>query len=131
MARERVDTFPGSGVYREDFTIAHGVTIENAVGGNGNDTITGNDAPNIMTGGGGSDTFVFNRHFNKDIITDFNTAVDLIRIDHTLFANFAAVQAHEADGGHGNTVITYDANDTITLQGVRVSQLHASDFQFV
>ena len=117
------------------FTIAHGVngidsTIENAVGGVGNDTIMGNDARNVLTGGGGLDTFVFHANFNRDVITDFNTSTDVIRIDRNLFANFAAVQAHAANDGYGNTVITYDANDTITLQGVRVAQLHSSDFQF-
>ncbi|QHP71265.1 hypothetical protein EI171_30640 [Bradyrhizobium sp. LCT2] len=42
---------------------------------------------------------------------------------NTLFANFAAVQTHAAnDGaGHGNTVITDDANDTITLRGVALT----------
>jgi hypothetical protein len=34
------------------------------------------------------------------------------------------------DDGHGNTVITLDAHDTITLSGVVKAQLHASDFHF-
>lgn len=38
------------------FTIANGVTIENAIGGNSNDTITGNEADNQLTGGEGNDT---------------------------------------------------------------------------
>jgi serralysin len=38
------------------FTIANGVTIENAVGGNGNDALTGNEAANTLSGGLGSDT---------------------------------------------------------------------------
>ncbi|HEV7658559.1 MAG TPA: M10 family metallopeptidase C-terminal domain-containing protein, partial [Allosphingosinicella sp.] len=37
------------------FTIASGVTIENATGGSGNDVLIGNAAANILTGGGGSD----------------------------------------------------------------------------
>lgn len=37
------------------FTIANGVTIENAAGGNGDDHLTGNDIGNILTGGGGDD----------------------------------------------------------------------------
>ncbi|WP_206732836.1 hypothetical protein [Bradyrhizobium zhanjiangense] len=47
--------------------------------------------------------------------TDFKANVDHIQIDDTLFANFAAVQAHAASDGHGNTVISYGANDTSTL----------------
>ena len=37
------------------FTIAHGVVIENAIGGAGNDTLIGNDADNVLTGGPGAD----------------------------------------------------------------------------
>ena len=38
------------------FTIANGVTIENATGGAGNDVITGNDLGNRLEGGRGDDT---------------------------------------------------------------------------
>ncbi|HEY5711884.1 MAG TPA: M10 family metallopeptidase C-terminal domain-containing protein, partial [Allosphingosinicella sp.] len=37
------------------FTIANGVTIENATGGSGNDTINGNSVDNILNGGAGMD----------------------------------------------------------------------------
>jgi len=37
------------------FTIAHGVVIENAIGGSGNDTIIGNGANNVITPGAGDD----------------------------------------------------------------------------
>jgi Ca2+-binding RTX toxin-like protein len=38
------------------YTVANGVTIENALGGRAGDGITGNDADNRLTGGGGADT---------------------------------------------------------------------------
>ncbi|MEP2757780.1 MAG: M10 family metallopeptidase C-terminal domain-containing protein [Hyphomicrobiales bacterium] len=41
------------------FTIANGVTIENAIGGSGADTFTGNSVNNAIDGGGGSDTVIF------------------------------------------------------------------------
>ena len=37
------------------FTIAHGVTVENAVGGNQDDILVGNEAANILRGGAGDD----------------------------------------------------------------------------
>src|SRR3546814_7752651 len=37
------------------FTIANAVTIENAVGGSGNDTMTGHEASNVLSGGVGND----------------------------------------------------------------------------
>lgn len=41
----------------ENIAIAYGVTIENATGGSGNDTIYGNDANNVLLGGAGNDSF--------------------------------------------------------------------------
>ena len=38
------------------FTIANGVTIENARSGSGNDMLTGNDAANSLSSGAGNDT---------------------------------------------------------------------------
>ena len=38
------------------FTIANGVVIEEAYGGNANDALTGNDAANLLVGNGGFDT---------------------------------------------------------------------------
>ena len=38
------------------FTIANGVTIENAVAGSGNDTLTGNSVANVLNGGAGADS---------------------------------------------------------------------------
>ncbi len=40
------------------YTIAHGVVIENAVGGAGNDTLLGNAAANLLSGGLGNDTLI-------------------------------------------------------------------------
>lgn len=41
----------------ENIAIAYGVTIENATGGSGNDTIYGNEADNVILGGSGNDAF--------------------------------------------------------------------------
>ncbi len=40
----------------ETLAIAYGTTIENAIGGSGNDTITGNGVGNRLSGGSGNDT---------------------------------------------------------------------------
>jgi serralysin len=44
-----------NGIYG-GFTIASGVTIENATGGSGNDVLIGNDVANMLIGGAGADT---------------------------------------------------------------------------
>jgi hypothetical protein len=43
----------------------------------------------------------------------------------------AAKQATTQDDGHGNTVVTLDGHDTITLTGVLKAQLHVTDFHVV
>ena len=40
----------------DNLGIAHNAEIENAIGGSGDDNITGNDLDNMITGGGGNDT---------------------------------------------------------------------------
>lgn len=44
-----------TGAAQSNIAIAYGVTIENAIGGSGADTILGNDASNSLTGNGGND----------------------------------------------------------------------------
>jgi len=55
-----VDLHPGSQIFINPavstvVSIAYGVTIENAIGGIGNDVLYGNDAANVLDGGGGGD----------------------------------------------------------------------------
>ncbi len=97
-------------------------------GGNGKDSITGGAGNDLLTGENGADTFIFGPGFGNDTITDFGNGPDQIQFDHTVFANFAAVQAAMMQVGM-DTVITHGA-DSITLQHVTASNLHASDFLF-
>src|ERR1043165_255598 len=108
-------------------------------GGGGNDTLNGNDGNDrlvggagndTLTGGAGNDIFAFGPSFGQDIVTDFrNPGTDRIEFDHTVFANFAAVQAAMTQVG-ADTVITH-GSDSLTLQHVTATTLHASDFLFV
>jgi serralysin len=50
------ETFSSVNGNTGNLTIARGVTIENATGGSGDDTIIGNSANNVLIGGGGTDT---------------------------------------------------------------------------
>jgi hypothetical protein len=113
--------------------------------GNGNDTVFGgtNDILTIGNGqnqlvaapgdtwtvGHGQDTFAFNPGFGNNTITDFNTSRDVLQFNPALFANYAAAMPDIKQLG-ANTVITYDANDTVTLTGVTASHLTASNFKF-
>ena len=99
-------------------------------GGNGADVLIG--GPNdILTGGNGPDTFVFDPGLGRNTITDFNPHNDLIQFDHHVFATVQDILSHVSSDGHGNTLITADANDVVTLLGVAPSSLHAADFHIV
>jgi Ca2+-binding RTX toxin-like protein len=106
-----------------------GAGNDTLTGGNGDDVLSGDAGDDIMTGGNGSDLFVFHADFGKDTITDFHT-IDRIQFDTDLFADFSSVLAASQQVG-ANTVITFDADNTITLQNVHLTGLQANDFLFV
>jgi uncharacterized protein (DUF1330 family) len=53
-----------------------------------------------------------------------------IDLCYSLFANFAAIRAM-TDNGYGDVVITLDANNTVTLEGINMADLHVDAFTFV
>ncbi|WFU51539.1 calcium-binding protein [Sinorhizobium terangae] len=103
------------------------------VGFNAADTIAGGLGDDTLTGGAGNDAFVFRPGFGLDTITDFKAgsgAGDVLEFQNTLFANFESVLAAAAQAG-SDTVITFDAANTITLKNVTLANLHADDVRFV
>ncbi|WP_129505146.1 calcium-binding protein [Bosea sp. Tri-54] len=98
-----------------------------------NDTLSGGAGNDTFSGGAGSDVFVFAPGFGKDTITDFvagSATADLIEFDDAVFADLNAVLAAATQVG-ADTVITFDADNTITLKNVTKTNLHADDFRFV
>jgi serralysin len=77
-------------VMENNIGIAYGATIENAIGGGGNDRINGNQATNSFRGNGGADTFIIADYSGTtldgqtfddesvDTILDFDSGVDKI-----------------------------------------------------
>ncbi len=95
---------PNTNIYdgTDNLAIAYGVTIENAIGGSGDDSLIGNNADNTLTGGSGNDildggvgndtlvggtgndTYLFGMGDGKDSIIDYDTTlgnVDTIQLD--------------------------------------------------
>jgi Ca2+-binding RTX toxin-like protein len=98
-------------------------------GGNGSDRVIGGDGNDRLTGGNGADTFVFGPGFGHDTITDFSHA-DFIEFDGGVFRDFQGVVAAAQQVG-ADTVITLDADNSITLRGVDLGSLRASHFEFL
>ena len=68
----------GDWLMENNIGIAYGATIENAIGGHGDDRINGNDVDNQLTGGAGSDVFVFANDGSTDTILDFESGADQV-----------------------------------------------------
>jgi probable HAF family extracellular repeat protein len=89
-------------------------------------------ANQVFADSSGSNTFVFDfANVGHDTVTDFHPATDVLQFGSALFTNAQAALNATQDDGHGNTVITLDAHDAITLSGILKAQLHAADFHFV
>jgi serralysin len=124
-----------NGLMKDNISIAYGATIENAIGGSGNDVITGNAVSNKLSGGGGNDrlaggdkvdyltgglgadTFVAEvtatkvsskaGKFSFDVITDFS-AGDKIDVDALGDFIFKGTSANKGAGD-----LTYTVYDSV------------------
>lgn len=86
--------------WNDNVAIANGVTIENALGGGGADTITGNSADNELWGNGGNDTINGGSGTNT---AGFRGN----RADYTITASGGGFTVQDSNGSR-------DATDTIT-----------------
>jgi Ca2+-binding RTX toxin-like protein len=103
------------------------------INGNGNsldNVITSNAfGNNVLTGAGGTDTFVFGPSSGKDSIADFHLG-DTIQFDHTVFASVSAILAALGTDAQGNATITANANEAVTVDNVSATllQQHSDAF---
>lgn len=137
-------------------TIADGTVIENAWAGDGNDTVTGNDAANVLhgarghdelfggegadtldggrnndalTGGDGADTFRFDALAGFDTIVDYVDGTDRIEILAATGTTSFADLTRVQDGA--NTLLTLGDGGQILMSGIQVDSLDSGDFVFV
>ncbi|PXA94644.1 hypothetical protein DMC47_20435 [Nostoc sp. 3335mG] len=77
-----------TGLYKDNIAIAYGVTIENAVGGGGNDRLIGNGVDNRLTGGAGRDVFELriSGKSGADQVTDWQVG-DMLAVDRAIRDN--------------------------------------------
>lgn len=125
------DTITGDDYYGE--RIDGGAGNDQIDGMGGDDTINAGLGNDTITGGAGNDLFVFKPNFGLDTVTDFQAgagSADVLEFDSNLFADFEAVLAAAAQIGD-DTVITYDASNTVTLKNVALTSLHDDDVRFV
>ena len=104
--------------------------------GDGDDQLSGGAGNDVLIGGSGADTFYFADGDGNDNIEDFHATYwekDKIELDVDGINNFGDVIAHasETDSGwYTSTVLDFGNDDTLTLEGIWISQLTADDFIF-
>ncbi len=92
------------------------------MGGGGDDS---------LTGGSGADQFWANAGlFGNDTVHDFENGIDKIRLTTIPGVDDFTDLAVSANGS-GWAVITLPDGSTITLTGVSIGQVDASDFLFI
>jgi serralysin len=89
------------------FTIANGVTIENATSGTGNDTLVGNEADNVLSSGAGKDLIRADLGGNDTILAGEGN-------DFVFFGN-AMTADDKVDGGAGVDTVGLIGNYTMTF----------------
>ncbi|KMK68737.1 CAP domain-containing protein [Puniceibacterium sp. IMCC21224] len=108
-------------------------------GGTGQDTINGGEGNDTLTGGAGADVFVFNNFIadEVDLITDFQTGVDMFRLSGIANAPGSGL-AGKLDAldvsdmminGVDGASFTYDGH-TVLIAGVSAASLSLDDFIF-
>jgi Ca2+-binding RTX toxin-like protein len=93
-------------------------------GGLGNDTITGGTGADRLIGGAGVDRFVFAKGDGADVVVDFGAGGghDVIDVSALFAAGAKATLAATSAGVN----ISFTSGDSILVQGVSTSDLHAT-----
>ena len=101
----------------------------------GKDVIFATGFNDTLTGGGGSDQFVFNQTTGAHTITDFSPIID--HIDLTALSSIVtaatlnawlASNVKASTTSPADTLISLGSSETITLHDVLAANIHASDF---
>lgn len=144
---QRIDLTPGTrssvGGLHDNVFITPETLIENAIGGKGNDRISGNSADNILIGGAGADHLTgnggfntFSYHFscdsprnNADLLTDFTTGKD--KIDLRTMSENAHVKLNYVNqyrNQPGDTIIVHNPATGRYFLGVDLTGDGKTDF---
>ncbi|MCG3469822.1 serralysin family metalloprotease [Xenorhabdus bovienii] len=145
--------FSDVGGLKGNVSIARGVTIENAIGGSGDDILVGNSADNVLKGGvgddiiygglggdhlwggAGKDTFVYlngkeSLKDNPDWIHDFVSGEDKIDLSDFNFGSKGDIKFVDSFSGRaGEVLLTYDKVTDITDMSISLGgDLVSNDF---
>ncbi len=116
--------YGGSG----DDVLDGGAGADTLSGGAGADTLVGSIGSDVLTGGAGEDMFRFASGDGADTIADFTDGEDRIDLEaYDLAGGFAGLNLRQSGQ---DVVVELGGGDRITLTGVGLSTLDATDFLF-
>lgn len=99
---------------------------DSVVGGEGNDTVYGDLGNDTLTGGGGADVFGLGTSSqDRDIITDFEDGVDLLRLPN----GFNEVTIEEIGNNQTSITLTLTGEEIVILSGIDASSISSDDFE--
>ncbi|MEM7317645.1 MAG: hypothetical protein AAF408_01345 [Pseudomonadota bacterium] len=141
---ENIEVIDGS-VFSDEITAGTaGVTIaawggnDTLIGLSGRDVIDGGVGNDTLSGGGNSDLFLFDVGYGNDTILDFDpNEGDVINIDPTMFANFAAIMPNNIGTSTAGNLLIFKGGDSIELVGWSENDIgdgrtiSSSDFTFL
>ncbi|MBR1092287.1 family 16 glycosylhydrolase [Bradyrhizobium manausense] len=109
----------------------YGNGLQNLMVANGPGAITldgmgGND---VLVGGAGPDTFVMSKGYGSEVIYNFDTTKDQVRISGFQAFDFKSLKADMSQVGN-DVVIKLGATDSVILRNVNETQLSAKNFEF-
>ncbi|GEM_PF-2076055 len=90
-------------------------------GSAGNDRLEGGSGNDLLSGGADADVFVFRAAFDTDVVTDYVTGEDTMRLDDAIWGGgltAAQVVSTYASVVGSDVVIDFGGGNTITLEGV-------------
>ncbi|HEY8574505.1 calcium-binding protein [Phenylobacterium sp.] len=101
-------------------------------GDNGSDTLTGGSGNDTLTGGNSPDHFRFAAGSGDDVITDYDVKTDKIVLDSSFAGSYGGLFSLglvTSENG-GVRITSVDGDDSIFLEGVKLSSLRESGFIF-
>jgi len=126
LDNSRID-IAGSGL-----SVSLGTNISAGLAGSG-DTINFSGTGDAVWVSGSNESFLFGLTLGHDTIYGYvasGNGADQVSINHTIFADWAQLLGAAVQSG-GDTIITADANDTITLKNTLVGNLQQANFHFI
>lgn len=90
-------------------------------------TLDGGAGDDVLVGGAGADIFVIKAGNGSDTIEKFQPGWDVVKLSGYGFSSFSQLKAASTQVGN-DVSIKLSASETLTLRGIQLSSLGASDF---